>query len=319
MAYGEETEAKGAQPCVAKHSYTDTTARIEVQGVEKPLRVLQITDLHLNLYDERDQEHVDKLEGRHRTFLENNFLDQLRQILAEIPEMAPDLIVLTGDIFHFPSQKNVETLKTEMDSTGVPWLYMPGNHDYYWPYMAKSAHPADAEELRLKYLDLLRPLTDGADPLMQSEVVNGIRFVCIDNSTYVVSAEQHRFFQEQVKSGEPVVLLVHIPLYAPALREAAVEVWKPHSLLMGDTHWTAEERKGWGAPLEDTPETLAFVESVKSTPNLIAVLSGHVHFPHAEQISENAYQYVGRPPFDQLGRRVIDIVPYTAEAALDTK
>ncbi len=299
---------------VARHSHTDTTARIEVRGIDRPLRVLHITDLHLNLHDERDQQHVDNLEGRHKTFLDNPFREQLTALIAQFPEVRPGFVVLTGDILHFPSQKNLDVLKETLDATGVPWYFLAGNHDYLWPYLSGGGHADNQEALRREWIDTLRPLTDGEDPMMRSRVVNGIRFVALDNSIYFVTEAQHQFFRDEAAKGDPLVLLVHIPLYAPALRGAAVEVWRPHSLLVGDTYWTAEERKGWGAPVEDTPETLAFVETVKSTPNLIAVLAGHVHFPHAEQISVNGFQYVGRPPFDQLGARVIDFLPFPPAA-----
>ena len=301
----------------AQHTHTETSARIAVQGLEKPLRVLHITDLHLNLHDERDEEHVARLEGRHKTFLEHRFVDQLRALIAEFPEIQPDLVALTGDIIHFPSAKNIDVIRDELHAAGVPWYFLPGNHDYLWPYLSGGGHADNQEELRAEWLDTLRPLTDGENPMMRSRVVNGLRFVALDNSIYLITPEQHQFFKDEAAKGEPVVLLVHIPLYAPALREVAVQYWKPHSLLVGDTYWTAEERRGWGAPLADTPETLAFVETVKSTPNLVAVLAGHVHFAHAEQIGPNAYQYVGRPPFDRLGHRVLDFVPMSGDAAED--
>lgn len=45
--------------------------------------------------------------------------------------------------------------------------------------------------------------------------VHGIRFLTIDNSNYEIFPEQLEFFRTQVAGGQPLVLLLHIPLYAP--------------------------------------------------------------------------------------------------------
>ena len=45
--------------------------------------------------------------------------------------------------------------------------------------------------------------------------VKGVRFLAIDNSTYEINEKQLTFFNNQAKTGLPLVLMVHIPMYAP--------------------------------------------------------------------------------------------------------
>ncbi len=75
---------------------------------------------------------------------------------------------------------------------------------------------ATLESLRDKWVEKrLLPLYQGNHPLMAAYDIKGIRFLAIDNSTYQINEEQLAFFEEQVSSGIPLVLLVHIPMYAP--------------------------------------------------------------------------------------------------------
>lgn len=57
----------------------------------------------------------------------------------------------------------------------------------------------------------LLPLYQGRNPLFYSEVIQGINFVGIDNSTGKVSLEQIDFLKTQLRRKEPVILLSHIP------------------------------------------------------------------------------------------------------------
>ena len=44
--------------------------------------------------------------------------------------------------------------------------------------------------------------------------IKGIRFLAIDNSNYQINEEQLAFLEKHIASGIPLVLLVHITMYA---------------------------------------------------------------------------------------------------------
>ena len=64
--------------------------------------------------------------------------------------------------------------------------------------------------------------TEQYDSKAWSETVSGVRFIGVDNSTQLVTAEQTSFVEaalaEAAAAGEPVVVMVHLPLYTPELR-----------------------------------------------------------------------------------------------------
>lgn len=71
--------------------------------------ILQLTDTHLGMLKSID---------RHLDF-----------IAQTVEAAAPDMIVLTGDMFEAASRKTADRLFSLIDRFGVPWTYIFGNHD----------------------------------------------------------------------------------------------------------------------------------------------------------------------------------------------
>ena len=133
------------------------------------------------------------------------------ETLAYAKQVNADVITLIGDIFSFPSELAIECVISKIKATGIPYIYIAGNHD--WHYEGMEGKLA---LLRDQWIEKrLMPLYQGNNPLMASYDIKGIKFLAIDNSTYEINDEQLRFFSEQVSFGMPVVLLIHIPMYAP--------------------------------------------------------------------------------------------------------
>jgi hypothetical protein len=71
-------------------------------------------------------------------------------------------LLLTGDIFSFPSQAAVEWAFQALDSTGIPWAYVAGNHDWHYEGMERSSY-----QLRNTWTTKhLYPMYQGNHPLM---------------------------------------------------------------------------------------------------------------------------------------------------------
>ena len=126
-------------------------------------------------------------------------------------EVNADVITLVGDIFSFPSELAIEWVLSKLDAIDIPYIYIAGNHDWHYEGMKGKL-----VTLRDKWIEKrLIPLYQGNNPLMAAYDIKWIRFLAIDNSTYEINDEQLSFFSKQVESGLPLVLLVHIPMYAP--------------------------------------------------------------------------------------------------------
>lgn len=105
--------------------------------------------------------------------------ESFEQTLQIAKEQVVDFLVLTGDIFSFPSQAAVEWAFQKLDNNGIPFAYVAGNHDWHYEGMQGSSH-----QLRRTWATKhLYPLYQNNNPLYASYDLNGIRFVCIDNST----------------------------------------------------------------------------------------------------------------------------------------
>jgi DNA repair exonuclease SbcCD nuclease subunit len=181
------------------------------------------------------------------------------------------VITLIGDIFSFPSEAAIEWVLAKLKNTGIPYIYIAGNHDWHYEGMEGTL-----EFLRDKWIEKrLLPLYQGNHPLMAAYDIKGIRFLAIDNSTYQISEAQLSFFEEQVDSGMPLVLLVHIPMYAPG-KKMVFGCGNPHWGAATDRNFELERRPKWPEG-GHTQTTLNFHKKVFTAPNLLGIFTGHVH------------------------------------------
>ncbi len=291
------------------HSWTDHDALISVEGLSRSIRILHVADTHMGLIDNRDPEHVATLRG-----FADRFLDRHENRDAEGNPIPPeeafshmmvaartqelDLIGLTGDIVDFPSVANVDAVLTGIEDSGVPTLYTAGNHDWLFPAASENANQT---ELRAAGWVMLQRLYKG-EPAYEMRDIDGVRILAIDDSTYQMDEAQLEFTRKALADGLPTVILMHIPLSIPTLRAPTVE-YKGSPILVGDPDWDLAHRARVGLK-EDTSTTLEFVRLVAGAENLVAILSGHLHFAHTDSLSPNAVQYLAPPGYAGESRLV---------------
>ena len=166
--------------------------------------------------------------------------ESFEQTIAFAKKVNADVITLVGDIFSFPSELAIEWVKSKLDTSGIPYIYVAGNHDWHYEGMEGSL-----ETLRNTWIEnRLWPLYQGNNPLMAKYDIKGIRFLAIDNSTYEINNEQLEFFLEHMETGLPLVLLVHIPMYAPG-KNISFGCGNPYWGAATDRNFKLERRPKW--------------------------------------------------------------------------
>jgi len=255
--------------------------------INESLKVVHIVDTHLFRDDKRGipyQAYSNRMAKAYnqtthfKTREKTNPEEAFEQTLAFAKEVKADVITLIGDIFSFPSEAAIEWVLSKLKDTGIPYIYTAGNHDWHYEGMEGTM-----ESLRDTWIEKrLLPMYQGNNPLMAAYDIKGIRFLAIDNSTYQINKEQLAFFKKQVASGMPLVLLVHIPMYAPG-KKISFGCGNPNWGAASDRNFEIERRPKWPES-GHTKTTLNFHKQVFSAPNLLGIFTGHIHRNSIEMI-----------------------------------
>jgi len=274
------------------HQGAITTRGTEVTyynaAVEKPLKIILAADTHLWRNDERGdpyRQYSDRMaaaynQTRHfETGELTNPEECLENTIRLAVEEEADLIALPGDLFSWPSEAAIEWALEKLNAVDIPYIYTSGNHDWHYEGMEGTL-----EELRETWINKrLLPFYHGNDPMMAAYDLKGIRILTIDNSTYQISDEQLSFFRDQVKSGMPLILMMHIPLYAPG-RTVGYGCGHPDWGAATDRIYELERRPRWPEG-GHTKTTFNFYREVFNAPNLLGVFAGHIHRPSMEYVN----------------------------------
>jgi len=278
---------------------------ILVEGLEREVVIAQLSDTHLPAADARDPHPARQAAAYYQSYFRERTPGQapvgevFAGLLEKAREKQPDALALTGDILHFPSVAGLEWLCQSL--AGRTYLYTLGNHDWSFPYLPWTA------AVRQGHYPRFFGLAKG-DPACQALRVGGLRLVALDNSVYQVSQAQAEFLRGQLAWGDPCLLLVHIPLQILSLMPAVMARWNAPIVMGAEEGWTAEARAKWRVG-EVEEGTRACLELVRGAENLVGVLCGHVHFPRADELRPNCFQYVARPGFEG-GFRLLTFKPY---------
>lgn len=237
----------------------------------KELKILTLTDLHFSDYDYRlllsfpNCAHIKKLAG----------------------EVKPDLIVLTGDLVCTESTWNsVRRLTDLMESLGIPWAPVFGNHDdegncdlnYLAETMMSSPHclmkKGDPE---MGVGNYLVNVTDKDGSVVET-------LVMMDSHHDITNEKQNEWFKwvsegvTRLTGGKAELsLFMHIPLPEYQLgydeaRDSEAEGWRDGSGAFGELHESICCVRG-----ENGAEPSSLFETIKGCPKAKYVFCGHDH------------------------------------------
>ena len=267
-------------------SQDENRIRLYSPAVSSPVKLVFVADTHLSRDDARGEsyrEYSERMAGAYRrtkhfkTGAETDPETCFVETLGAATKENADAMVLAGDIFSFPSEAAVEWVMGRLEEAGLPWLYTAGNHD--WHYEGMEGSSAD---LRTTWTQRrLFPLYEGRNAMRSVFTISGLKVLLVDNSTYEVSPEQLEFFRSEAASGEPMVLCVHIPLYAPG-RPPGFGCGHPGWGASVDKNHLIERRPIW--PERHSAVTMDFHREVFASANLLGVFAGHIHQPSVDVI-----------------------------------
>ena len=250
------------------------------EKIKENIKVVHIADTHLFMDDNRGIPYT-KFSNRmakaynqtthFKTREKTTPMECFENTLAYAKQVNADVITLVGDIFSFPSELAVEWVNSKLEAIGIPYIYVAGNHDWHYEGMSGKL-----DTLRDTWIDnRLLSLYQGNNPLMAAYDIKGIRFLAIDNSTYEINDEQLDFFSEHASSGMPLILLVHIPMYAPG-KGISFGCGNPNWNASTDRNYKLEKRPRWPVT-GHTKTTFNFYDEVFNSPNLLGIFTGHIH------------------------------------------
>ena len=280
FSYAFTNKAKALLPSDVYVTMNNEKVSFYAEKIKKNLKVIHIADTHLFMDDERGipyQEFSNRMAKAYnqtthfKTREKTTPVECFEKTLAYAKQVNADVITLVGDIFSFPSELAVEWVNSKLEATGIPYIYVAGNHDWHYEGMSGKL-----DTLRDTWIDnRLLSLYQGKNPLMAAYDIKGIRFLAIDNSTYEINDEQLAFFSKHAASGLPLVLLVHIPMYAPG-KSISFGCGNPNWNASTDRNYKLEKRPRWP---EDghSKTTFKFYNEVFNASNLLGVFTGHIH------------------------------------------
>lgn len=285
------------------YSIRDITSTVYVQGIEKPLKVMHITDAHISLVLPSDPQLASYAKGIYRSHSKARHFqtgetvcpaEMFKELLGLAVAEKADLIVLTGDIVNYPEKASVEFVYKELEKTGIPFIYIAGNHDWHY-----AGIPGERQAIRKEWTErILKPLYQGANPLYSSTVINNMNFVAIDNSIGAkVNDEQLEFFIRQKNRNLPMVLLMHLAINPENMRDNA----------LNDAKQDIESPEKTDRPVPDDISTAKFYREILDMEDII-ILSGHFHNKDQVDMINGMVQFITMPG-ERRAYRIFNFIP----------
>ncbi len=252
-------------------------------GLDKPVKILHVTDTHIALADERDNE-------RKRALADQRGKQDSKMILDEQIAYSHencDVLVHTGDLIDFVSHPNVEMAREILSDEHI--FYIAGNHDY--SQYVGEAWEDDAYRMN-SYMQMGYGL--GVPMFFNARVVGGVNIVGIDNSYYRFADWQIWRLKKEVEKGLSIVLAFHDPLFEENLyQEHRRRAPNGCTYLVGcdEEHLLPYSEFRAVQQRPDEP-TLRMIDYINSEPLIRVILTGHLHFNFVSKINDSLVQFV---------------------------
>ena len=266
-------------------------------GLEKPFSVLHISDSHLTAAYPHENEKKQLLKQKRTVTFGGRQEEALQDAIAWAKEHV-EYIVHTGDLIDWQSEANFDLVRKYF---GAEFIGSLGNHEF----STDMRYSEPKEEHTEAYKDNTRDLLQSVYPFdvrFQSQVVNGVNFITLDDVYGYVTKKQVKRFRKEVRKGLPIVLCMHVPFYTDKIWRAHVRFWNEKGPMTGGE---MPAPAGACKIQREDPVTRDFIEWLKGQPLLKCILAGHEHLAIEDQFSPTCREYVVAGGFLFSGREVM--------------
>lgn len=300
IPYEQETEAgetaqESAEPDDGKFKIISEELGLEVdyieidfENVQNAYELLFVNDMHvLELDDSVVPESVENVKVRRdasfRTRTGMASAAAWPKLASVLDEFSADGIIFGGDMMDFVSPVNVEILSQGLSQITTPYIYLRADHDLGTWHAGGALSMDDSMAMHA-------PISDYYDMF----VMEYPEFYVLgwNNSTSQLTDYGLQVARQVCKKGKPIILATHVPINS----------YMDNSLADAAANADHENRKKlWGAdclyrPNHNTSTFLDMIYDEKSP--IKVVLSGHLHFKHVVQLTEQTVEYVLAPAFE---------------------
>ena len=186
-----------------------TNTKLNV-GLDKPIKILHITDIHLTYANENDtpQHHrlmkkrfdVFQAEGGFPPFTPKEYFEQAIALAKE--ENA--LLVCTGDAIDILTYGNLEVFKDIIQDEDM--MFSPGGHEHQRVCVRTMEEPYPyRENARARLENELSRFNLS----FESRIVGGVNVITADNSMDYFTRETVEAFKRELERGYPIIVFSH--------------------------------------------------------------------------------------------------------------
>ena len=186
-----------------------TNTKLNV-GLDKPIKILHITDIHLTYANENDtpQHHrlmkkrfdVFQAEGGFPPFTPKEYFEQAIALAKE--ENA--LLVCTGDAIDILTYGNLEVFKDIIQDEDM--MFSPGGHEHQRVCVRTMEEPYPyRENARARLENELSRFNLS----LESRIVGGVNVITADNSMDYFTRETVEAFKRELERGYPIIVFSH--------------------------------------------------------------------------------------------------------------
>ena len=259
-------------------------------GADEPFYFIHIGDNHVSYIDGRDYGDERLVETANKRI---DYCPTDLRVLDDVSLKARELgafIVHTGDLIDFVSQKNLDYAKDFTSKNDV--FACAGNHEYHvyiWDDGEDTARRESVEDkVQESFTNNIR---------FSVRIEHGVKFIAIDNSFHKIEQWQLDRFKEEIADGMPVILALHVPVYAPDIFEFQMKKLDyPHpAWLMGVPEELMREynyEDSWIEEQKANEATNEFYDLIVNSPNIKAIVVGHDHAHFVSQVTPTLKQYM---------------------------
>ena len=261
---------------------------IDLANVQNTYELLFVNDMHVLTLDEsvaaENEENVRiRQDVMFRTRTGMASAEAWRKLAPVLDDFSADGIIFGGDMMDFMSPANVQILSEGLSQITTPYIYLRADHDLAVGYSAGSISMADS-------ISMHTSLSSNQDMF----VMEYPEFYVLgwNNSTSQLTEDGLDAALKIWNSGKPIILATHVPI------NSIVD----NSLSDASANADPENRKKlWGEGCMYRPDanTIVFLGMIYDDKSPVkAVLSGHLHFRHEVQLTEQTVEYVFAPGFE---------------------